>query len=144
LLCNILAFLLLVVFSDIRFFVVLISSKLAATVVEADKMELARRRKAKVVRRAAEADIEVANTLVVIVEPCKDFMVNDLEGSCFEEATIRFLVVGCFCSDLARVSSFPSYQSVLNLNLSPESDSDGLAFLLLLRMDCLWVAPLQT
>jgi hypothetical protein len=110
LLCNILAFLHLVVFSYIRFFVILISSKLATTVVEADKMELARRRKAEVVRRAAEADIEVADTLVVLMEAFKDFKVNALEGSCFEGATIRSLVVGCFCSDLTRVSSFPSYQ----------------------------------
>ena len=109
----------LVVFSDIRFFVILISSKLATTAVEVDKMELARRRKVEVVRRAAEANIEVTNTLIVLMEACKDFKVNALEGSCFEETTIRFLVVGCFCSDLARVSSFPSYQSVLNLNLSP-------------------------
>ena len=73
-------------------------------------MELAERRKVEVVRMASEADIEVANTLVVLMEACKDFKVNAIEGSCFEGATIRSLVVGCFCSDLARVSSFPSYQ----------------------------------
>jgi len=79
----------LVVFSDKRYSVVRVSSKLATTVMVAKKKEPVKRRKFEVDRKMVEA----TDTFIELGQAYKDFRAVILEESCFVEATTRFLLV---------------------------------------------------